>query len=84
MIIFYLALLIALLLFAAFTAASEISFIAANRLKLRRLVSEGSKKAKAVLKILETPEKFLGTILVTNNIVDALIAAIVTAMMMVC
>ena len=82
MIIFYLALLIILLLFAAFTAASEISFVAANRLKLRRLVSEGSKKAKVVLKILETPEKFLGTILVTNNIVDALIAAIVTAMMM--
>jgi Mg2+/Co2+ transporter CorB len=73
-------LLIFLLLFAAITAASEISIIAANRLKLRRLASSGSKAAKTVLKILEIPERFFGTILVTNNIVDALIAVIITAM----
>lgn len=74
-------LLVVLLFIAAFTAASEISLIAANRIKLRRLAQEGSKTAKIVLKILETPEKFLGTILVVNNVVDTLIAAIVTAMM---
>lgn len=70
--------LIILLLLAAFTAASEISLIAANRIKLRKFSLEGSKMAKLVLKILETPERFLGTILVVNNVIDTLIAAIVT------
>ena len=77
-----LGLLILLLLSGAMTAASEISFIAASRLKLRRLVSEGSKPAKIVLNIMETPEKFLGMILVVNNIIDTFIAAIMTAIMM--
>lgn len=73
-------LLIFLLSLAAVTAASEISIIAASRLKLRKLSSEGSSAAKIVLKILETPERFFGTILVSNNIIDALIAVLVTAM----
>lgn len=73
-----LMLLVILLLIGALTAASEISIIAASIIKLRRLSSEGSKAAKIILKILETPERFFGTILVANNIVDALIASIVT------
>ncbi len=71
--------LVFLFIFAAFTAASEIALIAASRLKLKKMASDGSKAAKAVLKILETPERFLGTILVTNNVVETLIAAMVTA-----
>lgn len=70
-----------LLLLAAVTAASETSIIAVSRLKLRRLAATGSKTAKIILKILETPERFFGTILVANNIVDVLIASIVTAIM---
>lgn len=72
-------LLIVLLVFAAVTAASEIAIIAANRFKLRRMASEGSKAARLVLSILEAPERFLGTILVANNVLETLIAAIVTA-----
>lgn len=74
-----LIILVILLLLAALTAASEISIIAASKVKLRRRAAEGSKKAKMVLKILETPERFFGTILVANNIVDTLIASLVTA-----
>lgn len=72
--------LLILLLLAAVTAASEISIIAANRLKLRKLSSEGSKTATIVLKILEIPERFFSTILVANNVVDSLIAVLVTAL----
>lgn len=72
-------LFVILLFLAAVTAASEIALIAANRFKLKRMASEGSEKAKLVLKILEMPEKFLGTVLVTNNVVETLIAAIVTS-----
>lgn len=73
--------IVILLLLAALTAASEISIIAVSRIKLRKLASSGSKSAQMTLKILETPEKFFSTILVLNNIVDTLIAAIVTVIM---
>ena len=71
--------LVVLLFIAALTAASETSIIASSIIKLRRLAFDGSKAAKIVLNILETPEKFFGAILVANSIVGALIAAIVTA-----
>jgi len=71
--------LIILLTFTAITAASEISVIATSKIKLRRRAAEGSKSAKIIIKILETPERFFGTILVANNIVNTLIAALVTA-----
>jgi putative hemolysin len=70
-----------LLLIAAVTAGSEISIIAVSRIKLRKLASEGSRTARIILKILETPERFFSTILVTNNIVDSLIAVIVAAIL---
>ncbi len=74
--------LIALLIvFAALTAAAETSITAVSRVKLRRLAASGSTVAKKVLKILETPERFFGTILVANNIVDVLLASILTAIM---
>lgn len=73
--------IIILLVIAALTAASEISIIAASKLKLRKLASQGSKSARLVLEMLKTPEKFFSTILVVNNIVDTLIAAIVTVIM---
>ena len=72
-------LLSALFFLAAVTAASEIGIISASRFKLKRLANEGSSSAKVALKILEMPEKFLGTILVANNVIETLIAAIVTA-----
>jgi CBS domain containing-hemolysin-like protein len=75
-----LILLVVLILLAAVTAASETAVVAASRLKLRRLAAEGSRAAKILLKILETPERFFGTILVANNVVDVLLASIVTAM----
>ena len=73
-------LIIILSVIAAVTAAAEISVILVSRLRLRRLASDGSKTAKIILKILETPEHFFGTILVVNNIVDTLLASIVTAL----
>lgn len=74
-------LIVGLLIFAAVTAASETATIAASRLKLRKLARDGSKTAKTVLKILETPERFFGAILVANNTVDSLIASIMTVIM---
>jgi CBS domain containing-hemolysin-like protein len=74
-------LILLLMLFAAVTAASETAIIAASRIKLRKMAAEGSRRAKLIIKILEAPERFFGTILVANNIVDVLLASIVTAIM---
>ncbi len=74
-------LLLVLLFLAAVTAASETSIVAMSRLRLKKLAGEGSRTARVILKILETPERFFGTILVANNVVDTLIAALVTALM---
>ena len=78
-IIIELLLLVLLLLIGALTAASETSIIASSIIKLRRLAADGSKTARMILKILEAPEKFFGTIVVANNIVNSFIAAIITA-----
>lgn len=71
--------LFALLFLAALTAACEISMVAISRLRLKKLSSEGSLTAKIIIKILEVPERFFSTILMANNIIDTLIAVIVTA-----
>ena len=73
--------IIILLAIAALTAASEISIIAVSRIKLRKFSASGSKSAAIILKMLETPEKFFSTVLVLNNLVGTLIAAIVTVTM---
>ena len=78
-IIIELLLLMLLLLIGALTAASETSIIASSIIKLRRLATDGSKTARTILKILEAPEKFFGTIVVANNIVNSFIACIITA-----
>lgn len=78
-IILELIFLLVLLLIGALTAASETSIVATSIIKLRRLAADGSKAARMILKILEAPEKFFGTIVVANNIVNSFIAALVTA-----
>ena len=70
-----------LVFLAALTAASETSIIVVNRIRLKRLASTGSKAAKIILKILESPERFFGTILVANSIAGVLIASISTVAM---
>jgi len=51
-----------------FFSGAEIAIIAADRIKLRHLVSLGSKGAKQAQKMLQQPERFLGTTLVGTNI----------------
>lgn len=73
--------LIILMALDALTAAGEIAIITVSRPRLRNLVSEGSRSAAIILKILENPQKFFGTILVANNVVCTMIAVLVTAML---
>ena len=54
--------LVILIGFNAFFAASEIAYIALNDAKIEKQAKEGNKKAQQIQKMLETPSKFLSTI----------------------
>src|SRR5699024_5414769 len=54
--------LVVLILFNAYFAASEIAFISLNDAKIEKQAKEGNKKAKQIEKMLKEPSKFLATI----------------------
>ncbi len=57
-----LILIVILTLVNAFFAAAEMAIVSANKNKIKRLASEGNKKAKAVEKLCSDETKFLSTI----------------------
>ncbi|MEA5004014.1 MAG: hemolysin family protein [Christensenella sp.] len=61
-IVWQLLLQVVLIALNAFFASTEIAVISLNANKLRRLADEGDKKAKQMLKMVETPAGFLSTI----------------------
>lgn len=68
-----------LLLFSAFFSAAETAIFSANRLKLRHQKEGGSRRAGAMLALLENPARLLSTMLVGNNIVKTAAAVVATA-----
>ena len=54
--------LVILILFNAYFAATEIAFISLNDAKIEKEAKEENKKAKNILKMLKSPSKFLATI----------------------
>ena len=54
--------LVILILLNAYFAATEIAFISLNDSKVEKNAKEGNKKAKQILKMLQSPSKFLATI----------------------
>lgn len=71
-------LLFILLSFSAFFSALETSLVSSARIKLHHLALEGNKRAKKLLSLLENAQEVLATVLIANNIVNILIASIVT------
>ena len=55
-------LLVILILINAFFAAAEMSVVSVNKNKIKMLAQQGNKRADAVLKQLDNPNKFLSTI----------------------
>lgn len=72
-----LGLLFILLLLSAFFSASETGIISLNRYRLRHLAKAHSGARKAS-KLLETPERLIGLILVGNNFVNVMASSIAT------
>ncbi|MCK4590284.1 MAG: DUF21 domain-containing protein, partial [Candidatus Latescibacteria bacterium] len=62
-------LLIALfVLLSAFFSGMETALVSCSRIRIRHSVESGNKKARAIQRLLETPEKMLATTLVGTNI----------------
>jgi putative hemolysin len=78
--IVYLVLIIVFVLLAALFEGSEVAFISLQKVRLEHLVSTGVKGARAVESMLARPEKFLSAILLSQNIVEIGMAALVTAL----
>lgn len=69
-------LLVVLILINAFFAAAEMSVVSVNKNKIKMLAQQGSKRAAAVLKQLDNPNKFLSSIQVAITLAGFLASAV--------
>ncbi len=74
--------LFVLLLLSAFFSSAETALTTVNRVRMRNLEEEGSKRAAKVNKLLERYSKMLSAILIGNNIVNLSAASLATTLAM--
>ena len=67
------------LILIAILSASEVAFIAANKLKLRHLIEKGNSRAKTVQKIREEHDKFFSAVILSGNLLTIFATSIGTA-----
>ena len=78
--LFTLLLSFVILIFAsAYFSSSETSMMSLNRYRLNHLSRTGHNGARRAKKLLETPDKLIGVILIGNNFVNFLAASIATS-----
>ncbi|MFH1586950.1 MAG: hemolysin family protein [Candidatus Diapherotrites archaeon] len=73
-----LVVLIVLIALSGVFSGVEIAFFSLGKLKVRRLVKKGSENARIVEELLKNPRSLLVAILIGNNLVNILSAAIAT------
>lgn len=72
------AALVILLAFSAFFSSAETALTTVNKIRVRNLAENGSRRAKTILEITENPAKLLSAILIGNNIVNTAAASLTT------
>ena len=70
--------LLILVILSGFFSSAETAFSTVNRVRMRTLEEEGSKRAAKVNRILESYSKMLSTVLIGNNIVNLSTSALTT------
>src|SRR5688572_14109478 len=65
---------------SAFFAASEASLIALNKVRLRHMMEKKRKGAFRVYRLASQMDRLIATILLGNNLVNAIIAGIITVL----
>ena len=68
---------------SAFFSASETAFTSVNRVKLKTLMQNGSKRAKLALTMAEDYDRLITTILIGNNIVNIAASSLATSLFLV-
>ena len=76
----YIIILVAGIIASAFISGSEASFISVNKLRVRHLAAGGDRRARAVTRVVDEHEKFFGTVLLTGNALNVLIASVATSL----
>ena len=72
--------IVILVICSAFFSASETAYTSMNIVRLKRMASDGNRRAENVLKLAEQYDKLLSTILIGNNIVNILSASLSTVL----
>lgn len=75
-------LLIILIALSSLFSCSETAFLSVNKIKIRNMAEEGSKKAKTIEKMLSNSDHLFSAILVGNNIVNIGASSLSTATIM--
>ena len=70
--------LLVLILLSGFFSSSETGLMAINKYRLRHLANTGHRGANLAQKLLRTPDRLIGLILLGNNLVNILAASIAT------
>src|SRR6056300_488628 len=70
---------LALIIASAYFSSSETGMMSLNRCRLRHLARSNHAGAKRASKLLESPDKLIGVILIGNNFVNFLAASIATS-----
>lgn len=76
----YLVAIFVLLVLSAFFNGAETALTAASRARMLALEQDGNKRAALVNKLLSSPERMIGTVLLGNTLVDVLAAAMASAL----
>ena len=77
---FTIIILVLLVICSAFFSASETAYTSLNHVRLKRMASDGDKRAAKVLKLAEKYDSLLSTILIGNNIVNILASSLGTVL----
>ncbi len=69
-----------LVFLSMFFSSAETALCSANKIRMRSMAEEGSKKAQRVLQLMEEPSKMLGMILIGNNLVNLSASSLTTSL----
>jgi Mg2+/Co2+ transporter CorB len=69
-----------LLALSAFFNGSETALTASSRARMHALEQDGDKRATAINRLLKSPERMIGAILIGNTVVDVLAASLATGL----
>lgn len=76
----YVAIMVCLLIMSAYFSATETAFSSLNRTRLKTMAEKGGKKAALALKLSESYDRLISTILIGNNIVNIAVASMGTVL----